>query len=74
MEDSSQDIQRTLARKLLIDHLRAEISTELGLEEESLDNMVVIESERFLSNGRLQMTISLPKDILPEDLAPLSRN
>jgi DNA-binding beta-propeller fold protein YncE len=74
MENSSPDIQRVMARKLLMDHLRAELSTELGLEEDLLDNVVVIESEKFLSNGRLQMTISLPKDILPEELAPLSHN
>lgn len=65
MLNSSENIRLAMSRKLLLADLKNEFIEKIGVLEEDLQNVFKVEEEIVLGNGQLQMTISVPKSIIP---------
>lgn len=66
MENSSEEIQNAMSRKLLLVDLEKEFIEKIGVAKEDYESTFKIEEEIILGNGLIQMTISIPRSIIPK--------
>ena len=66
MQNATEEIQHAMARKLTLEQLKDELAKTLNVDKQDLEHVVQIEAEKVLDNGQLQLTISLPKKLVPE--------
>ena len=60
----AEDIQFNAARKVALDVINQELANKIGVALEAVLEYIQIESEEKMDNGRLKLTVSVPKQIL----------
>lgn len=71
MENASEEIRIQMARKLTLEAVKEEIVKKVGAQEVKINNEIKIVEEQYLGDGRLQITVSIPKSIIPQEYTVL---
>ncbi len=61
MDNATEEIKQTMAKKLTFENIRKELSQKLNVSEDILNQVIKVEAEEYLGDGRLKLTVSAPK-------------
>jgi len=64
MENSTREIAVEMARRLILEQAREELTEKFAVTAEILESTLKIEEEKILESGQVQLTLSIPKEVV----------